>query len=180
MRVSLASKRYASAFFQHIKENNSSSAESIWAEMSQLAVLAKDSKEFSNIISNPTISSEEKHAVFRSLNESKKISNELYNFIQVLIDKKRLNLFVEIEASIRELILLDENKLEAEAVFAAKADESVKKEITAKLEKLTGKKIILKDVVDPSIIGGVKIKLGSQLFDATIKGQLDRIKLQLS
>lgn len=179
MRVSLAAKRYASAFFNYVMESNSSEADKIWDEVSSLSSLIESSSDFSNIIHNPTISSEDKHLVFKKLNDEKKISTDVYKFINVLIEKKRLSLFSEIEYSIREQKLEHENKLEAEAVFAFKADDSVKSEISKKLEKITGKKIILKDVVDPSIIGGVKIKVGSNLYDATIKGQLDRLKLDL-
>ena len=50
----------------------------------------------------------------------------------------------------------------------------VKKELVKRLEHLTGKTIVLKDKIDPSVIGGVRVKLGSRLYDATIKGQLDK------
>ena len=102
-----------------------------------------------------------------------------YKFIAVLIEKKRLTLFADIEKSVQQFIMEAENKVEAEAVFAEAANDAVKKELVKRLEHLTGKTIVLKDKIDPSVIGGVKVKLGSRLYDATIKGQLDKLKASL-
>ena len=131
------------------------------------------------MVKNPTISQEDKYAIFESLKKSGKISDELFKFIALLIEKKRLILIADIDKAIKSFIMEAENKVEAEAVFASKADDAVKKELVKRLEYLTGKKVILQEKVDPSVIGGVKVKLGSKLFDATIKGQLDKLKTSL-
>lgn len=172
-------KRYAGAFFSYINANHKGSATKIWEELSGVASLSDFSSDFANVVKNPTISHEEKLAVFSALNKAGKLSDELYKFIAILIEKKRLVLLADVDKAIKQLIMEAENKIEAEAIFADKAGDSVKKELVKKLEKLTGKTIVLKDKVDPSVIGGVKVKLGSKLFDATIKGQLDKLKISL-
>ena len=131
------------------------------------------------MVKNPTISQEDKYAIFESLKKSGKISEEFYKFIAVLIEKKRLILIADIDKAVKKLIMEAENKVEAEAVFASSAKDDVKKELVKRLEYLTGKKVILQEKVDPSVIGGVRVKLGSKLFDATIKGQLDKLKASL-
>ena len=172
-------RRYAGAFFAHINANHSSSAAKIWEELSSLASLYHTSADFANVVKNPTISQEDKSAIFESLKKSGKISEELYKFVALLIEKKRLILIADIDKAVKNLIMEAENKVEAEAVFASKATVDVKKELVKRLEYLTGKKIILQEKVDPSVIGGVRVKLGSKLFDATIKGQLDKLKASL-
>ncbi len=172
-------KRYAGAFFSHINANHKSGAAKVWDELSSLAALYHTSSDFANIVKNPTFSQEDKAAVFLALKKSGKISEELYKFMAVLVEKKRLNLLSDIDKAVKQFIMDAENKLEVEAIFASAATESVKKDLVGRLEKLTGKKIILKETVDPSIIGGVKVKMGSNLFDATIKGQLDKLKSSL-
>ena len=172
-------RRYAGAFFAHINANHSSSAAKIWEELSSLASLYNTSTDFANVVKNPTISQEDKYAIFESLKKSGKISEELYKFIAVLIEKKRLILIADIDKAVKKLIMEAENKVEAEAVFASSAKDDVKKELVKRLEHLTGKTIVLKDKIDPSVIGGVRVKLGSRLYDATIKGQLDKLKASL-
>lgn len=174
----LIARRYADAFYSFIKSSNGN-IDKVYEELSGLSSLVETSKDFANIIKNPTISQDEKSSVFESLNKANKISKELLQFILILIDKKRLNLLVEIEKSVKSIMLLAENKIEAEAIFAEAATDSVKEEIIKKLEKLTGKKVILKDSVDKDLIGGVKVKLGSQLYDGTVRGQLNKLKTSL-
>lgn len=172
-------RRYAGAFFSYINANHASSAAKIWDELSALASLCSTNSDFANVVKNPTISHEEKLAIFSALKKSGKISDELYKFIAVLIEKKRLILLADIDKSVKQFIMEAENKLEAEAIFAEAASDAVKKELVKRLEHLTGKTIVLKDKIDPSVIGGVKVKLGSRLYDATIKGQLDKLKASL-
>ncbi len=172
-------KRYAGAFFSHINANHKVGAAKVWDELSSLSSLYHSSSDFANIVKNPTISQEDKTAVFKALHKAGKISDELYKFIAVLIEKKRLILLSDINNAVKQFIMDAENKVEAEAVFASAAAEGIKKDLVKRLEKLTGKNVILKEKVDPSIIGGVKVKIGSNLFDATIKGQLDKLKTSL-
>ena len=172
-------RRYAGAFFSFINTNHAGSAAKVWDELSALAELYHTNSDFANVVKNPTIPHEEKLAIFSSLKKSGKISDELYKFIALLIEKKRLILLADIDKAVKHLIMESENKVEAEAVFASNADDSVKKELVKRLEYITGKTVVLKDKVDPSVIGGVRVKLGSILFDATIKGQLDKLKASL-
>ena len=78
-------RRYAGAFFSYINQNHASSAAKIWEEFSALASLCSTSSDFANVIKNPTISNDEKLAIFSALKKSGRISDELYKFIAVLI-----------------------------------------------------------------------------------------------
>lgn len=178
MNTQIVAKRYAGALFSYIKESGESPK--IWEELDNLAELAVKSLEFANIIKNPVITNEEKLAVFSALKSSGKLTGTLFNFLSLLIDKKRLFLLTEIDAEIKKQILSERGEIKADATFASEADESVKKELEKKLSGLTGKKVLLNSIIDPAVIGGVKIRLGSILYDATIKGQLDKLKASLS
>lgn len=177
MNIQIVAKRYAGALFQDVKEKKESPK--IWEELSALAGLVKTSPEFANIVRNPIITGEEKKAVFSALKSDGKISGTLFNFLSLLIEKKRLFLLVDIDAEIKGLILKENGEMEAEAVFAVKPGEKARKELEEKLSSITGKKILLKESVDPRLIGGVRVRLGSMLYDASIRGQLDRLKAGL-
>lgn len=177
MNFQIIAKRYANALFMEIEETKGS--KKIWEELGELASLAGTNPDFANVIKNPTILDNEKKSIFAVLKKEGKISPILYNFLCLLVDKKRLVLLPEIDKAIRKLVIDESGQIEAEAVFASKPDAEAKKELEKKLSNLTGKKVILHEVVDPSVIGGVKVRMGSILYDATIKGQVEKLKATL-
>ena len=177
MNIQIVAKRYAGALFGDVKGKQDASK--IWEELSALSELVRVSPEFANIVKNPLITNEEKRAVFSALKSGGKISGTLFNFLSLLIDKKRLFLLNEIDAEIKRLILKENGEMEAEAVFAVEPGETAKDELRKKLSSITGKSVLLKGTVDPRIIGGVKVRLGSVLYDASIRGQLDKLKAGL-
>lgn len=177
MNVQIIAKRYADALFT--QAGGAKKSQKMWDELHELANLAEINNDFKNLIKNPVIQDSEKKAVFKALNEGGKVSDILYNFICLLIEKKRLNILVDVNAEIHKLVLQEDGEIEALAVFASKPDSGEKKDLESKLSALTGKKVLLKDSVDTSIIGGVKVRMGSILYDATVKGQLDKLKSRM-
>lgn len=177
MNVQIIAKRYADALFAQIEETEGASK--IWDELKELALLSETGSDFSDVVKSPLILPEEKEAVFRALKDSGKISGVLYNFISLLIEKKRLEILPDIYKEIHKLVLNEKNEIEAEAVFASKPGAEAKKELTRRLENITGKKVILMETIDPSVIGGVKVRMGSMLYDATVKGQVEKLKASL-
>lgn len=177
MNFQIIAKRYADALFAEIEETKGS--KKIWEELGELASLAETNHDFANVIKNPTILDEEKKSVFAVLKKEGKISPILFNFLCLLVDKKRLALLHEIDKAIKKLVLNEEGEIEAEAVFASIPKAEAKKELVKKLSDMTGKKVILHEVIDPTVIGGVKVRMGSILYDATIKGQVEKLKATL-
>ena len=102
MNIQIVAKRYAGAIFSDVKERNESPK--IWEELSALVKLMEDSVEFANVVKNPVISDDEKIAVFSALKANGKICNTLFNFVSLLIEKKRLFLLSEIDAEIKRII----------------------------------------------------------------------------
>lgn len=177
MNVQIIAKRYADALFT--ESGGVKNSKKLWDELHELAILVQTNRDFKNLIKSPVILDSEKEAVFRALKDSGKISEILFNFIRLLIDKKRLSIISDIDSEIHKLVLNEAGEVEALAVFASKPESADKKELESKLSNLTGKKVLLKDSVDASVIGGVKVRMGSILYDATVKGQLDRLKSRM-
>lgn len=147
--------------------------------LNSLADLIKSNDDFRALINNPVISIEEKLAVFKAMADQKMIEKDTLNFLSLLLEKGRLSLIPFINAEVKALLLEVENKVEADVTFAAKPSDEVKKDLVKRLETITGKTVVLKESVDKSLIGGVRVKIGSSLYDATIKGQLDELVLAL-
>lgn len=177
MNAQIIAKRYAEALFDQAGKHKN--AKKIWEELHNLAELSGKSADFANLIKNPLIFAHEKEVVFKTLKDSGKISKILYDFLCLLIEKKRLAILAEIDMEISKLVLAQNGEIEVEATFAATPKTEMKKELEKKISDITGKKVILKEIVDPSVIGGVKVRMGSMLYDATVKGQLEKLKASL-
>lgn len=177
MNVQIIAKRYADALFT--QAGGAKNSKKMWDELHELAALVQTNQDFKNLVKSPVILDSEKEAVFKALKDGGKISDVLYNFICLLIEKKRLNIISDIDAEIHKLVLSDAGEIEALAVFASKPESAEKKELETKLSTLTGKKVLLKDSVDSSVIGGVKVRMGSILYDATVRGQLNKLKSRM-
>jgi F-type H+-transporting ATPase subunit delta len=136
------------------------------------------SRELRVFLDNPIISSEKKGKVLKELFDSR-VSSDLTNFLQFLVEKGRENLLLEI--SKRFLFLSNQklNRVDVDIVSAIELDEKQKAEIKTKLEKMVNKTITSSFKVDASIIGGFKARFSDTVVDASIKHQLEMLKKKL-
>ncbi len=177
MNIRSIAKRYADAFYDDYKASGEKLP--IWQELDELTKLQNTSADFEAVIKNPLVNTEDKMAVFTALHKEGKISDVLFKYISLLIKKGRLVLLESVNDEIKHKLLAEKGEIDAVATFAAPVDKGVKDELEAKLTKVIGKKVNLREEIDPQIIGGVKVKLGSMLYDASVKGQLEKLKVSL-
>ena len=98
------------------------------------------------------------------------------NFCNLLADKERLAAIPDISASFTTLLDDTQGILRGELVSAVELSAAKKKAIAAELEKKSGKKLVLGFAKDESILGGVMLKIGDKVLDASIKAQLQILK----
>lgn len=173
MKANVVSKRYAIALYDVAKE--SSQIESLIEEYGSFVNSCKDSGEFLEFIMNPLISRDDKIKVFDEL-KGKSVSDTLYSFLVLLAKKNRLPILLEVYDVLRALYMEEKGEVEAEVSVAAEISDADAEEIKAVLSKVTGKKVSLDVKVDPSILGGLVARVNSDLFDASVKGQLNKFK----
>ncbi|MFN9174037.1 MAG: ATP synthase F1 subunit delta, partial [Synechocystis sp.] len=104
----------------------------------------------------------------------------LVNFLMLVVDKRRIIFLAAIAeqylAALREFT----NTVLAEVTSALKLTDAQKEQVTAKVKQLTGAQSVeLATKVDPEILGGIVIKVGSQVFDSSLRGQLRRVGISL-
>src|ERR1019366_448636 len=102
------------------------------------------------------------------------------NFVQVLIEYRRLAQLSEIRALYEELKLAHQGVLEAEIHSAFPIDQAQVRVLVAKLESKYQRKVRPVISVDPQLIGGVRIVVGDRVFDATVRGRLDAMSAALT
>ncbi|MBS1990862.1 MAG: ATP synthase F1 subunit delta [Cyanobacteria bacterium SZAS LIN-3] len=140
-------------------------------------VIASD-REMTIIINHPAIDSAEKKRFLSGLFEGK-ISELTANLIGLLADKRRLDLIPFIETGYRELLNKRKNIVSASLVCAERLADTQVANIKAQLAEHLGKTLELEVRVDPSLIGGVVLKMGDQVIDGSLNGQLKALEKQL-
>lgn len=161
-------KRYAIALYEIAKEG--SKVDEIILEFGQVCDILDEHKELKEIIEHPQISSSEKKSVLRSIFKDN-IDKDLLGFLDLLIDKDRIeNLRAKFEEV--ELVMLEKsNKVKAIVKTCVKLDDNQRKLLIEKLENKYHKKVILEEKIDESIIGGVYLKVGNDVIDGTLSHQ---------
>ena len=145
----------------------------------ELDTLLADSQEFKDFVLNPVIKNEDKKAVLRQVMGD--ANPYLVNFMMLLVDKRRI-VFLEpiVEQYLSLLRKLNQTVL-AEVTSAQELNDEQKNQIVEKVKGIVeARDVELKTRVDPSLIGGVIIKVGSKVIDASLRGQLRRISVSLN
>lgn len=133
---------------------------------------------FRHFLNHPEIPQDiKKDAVKQGL--SQKISREMLNFIFFVIDKKRQDSLQEIFREYSNLYRKYKEQRYAKIYTVVPLTEEQKLDIKAKLDYLYDADVIIENILEPEIIGGMVIRTGFQVIDGSIKSALDRIKAAL-
>ncbi len=172
----LVSARYATALFDVAVEGNKK--KELMEELNNINFLFEENKSFMEIYKSPVISNSEKKDLIKKIFEGK-VSDYMYNFLRVLVDKNRVSYISGIFNEFKKLYNDSENIAEAIAITAIKLSDEKLEKLKANLCKITNKTIILENQVDKEVIGGMLIKIGEQELDGTLKKRLNEIKENL-
>jgi F-type H+-transporting ATPase subunit delta len=168
--------RYAKALLRNVGMENAPQA---LTELISINDLMVRSKEFRSLLINPTFTSEERASVIKSLTEKLKLSESTVRFVLHITDVGVIAALSDIIRIATNLYL--ERKKRAKAVVMTPIEISKDRENTLKasLKKMTDRDVDLEYVIDPSLLGGILIKMGSTMYDTSIKGQLRLLKDEL-
>jgi F-type H+-transporting ATPase subunit delta len=167
----LVEKRYAQA----IMELSQNDIEVIRQELEEFVVIYNLDKEFSSFLVNPTIKADKKQAVIRNV-FTDKLSKNMLNFILLLISKKRIKKIPEIYEQLVCLINEKSNVLDMKIITAEPLDEQQLLRIKEKFrDKYNAVAVKSEEIVDASIIGGIKVLIGDKVYDGSIKGRIESL-----
>jgi F-type H+-transporting ATPase subunit delta len=177
--VATVTKTYAQAFADVVFASGLDPGR-ILQETQALAELVAGSKELREVWRSPAISPAQKRAVLDALVGRIGISGPVRNFMAVMIDHRRTQFLAPI---VKEFELELDRRLgftAAEITSARELNDSERQGLEDQVARLTGKKVRAQYFEDRSILGGAVIRLGSTIYDGSVKGQLDRIREQLT
>ncbi len=166
-------KRYAKAFFEIATEEGL--YEKYYEELNSFSALLKESESLKEFLANPIFDQADKRAVVATLLERINLSQITTNFLNLLVDKRRIGILPEIEDCYR--ILMDNalKKVRVNVKSAFPLSSELKDKLQKKLEELTGKEVEMSLAEDASLLGGIIVRVGDKLYDGSIKTQLNNI-----
>ncbi len=181
MTLSAVATRYANALADVVTARGSSLApEAALAELRAFESALRESPELRAALETPAVSTSRKKAVVGRIVDVLKISPVTRNFLFVLIDHRRTGSFGEIVHAFQASLDERTGVLPAEIASASEMNEAERAALAAELEKLTGKRIRMTYAVDRSLIGGIVAKVGSTLYDGSVRGSLESLERRLS
>ena len=168
------SKSYALALYELSKD--SSELDNVESQMKSLNALLKESKDFREIVSSPTVSKEEKKNVILEVANNNSFPETLKKFLGLVAIRNRLFFLDKIIESFLNLVADNKGELKAKLISSKKLTEDQKKEIENDLSKDFQSKLNLDYKHDPDLIAGLIIQVGSIMVDTSVKTKLKNLK----
>lgn len=170
---------YARAFADVVLSAHLDADRSI-AELRVIASLLQESVDLRRVWENPAVPAEQKRRLLDVIAERDGISKQVRNLVAVLIDHRRIHFLEPIIAQLGKELDARLGFAEAQITSSRTLDDAEKREFEAQVGKLTGKKVRAQYGQDASLLGGAVVRLGSTIYDGSVKGQLERLKEAIS
>jgi F-type H+-transporting ATPase subunit delta len=166
---------YALAFADVVLSAHLDADRSI-AELRMIASLLAESSDLKRVWENPAIPAEQKRRVLDVIVQRDGISTQVRNLVAVLIDHRRVHFFQPIIRQVEKELDARLGFAEARITSARELADAEKREFEAQVASLTGKKVRAHYEQDASLLGGALLRVGSTIYDGSVKGQLERMK----
>ena len=168
---------YASALFDLARSENQLAQ--VETGLSDVSRLIGESEDFSRYLRSPVISSDVKASALNAILERAKVSETVANFLRVVAQNGRLFALDQIITAYRELAAEARGETTAEVTSAAPLTAEQAAALAETLKAKLGKTVTLNQFVDPSLIGGLQVKVGSQMIDSSLKTKLAAMKVAM-
>lgn len=145
-----------------------------------IAGLLSESPELPRVWENPAVPADQKRRLLDAIVHREGIEPHVRNLIAVLIDHRRVQFLSRITEQLEKELDARLGFAEAHITSARELGDAEKRALEAQIEKVTGKKIRARFGLDASLLGGAVVRVGSTIYDGSVKGQLEKIKQAIS
>jgi len=174
MSVETVARRYATALADVVTKTNET--DSVQTELKTWEELITANNDLQTAFRNPSISQVNKEKVLENLIEKTRPTKTTANFLRVLLRNSRLTEISEINQKFSSVLEERSGAVSAQITSARVLSEAEKSELQMSLQQLTGKNLKLNFETDETLIGGVVTRLGSTVYDGSVKTQLAELK----
>lgn len=181
MTGSVAATRYARALCEVVLDSDSDlDARDVQAQLQRIEELLAQSPELRHVMYSPAVASAKKRAVIARFAGQLGLAPKVRNFVYVVIDHRRMRQLSLIRQAFE--LAVDEalGFVKADVMSAQPLDGRQRAALEAGLIKVTGKRVRMQFATDEALIGGVTARIGSTVFDGSVRGRLDALKRRLS
>jgi F-type H+-transporting ATPase subunit delta len=178
MSIQTVARRYASALADVVLERGE--AKEVQKELQQWEDLLRSSANLQEVFRNPTIALDKKRAVLNKLLERAKPRATTGNFLKVLLQNQRLTELPEINRKFADILDERSGMVAATVTTARPVPDNVQQNLQEKLMVLTRRKVRLNFQQDPELIGGLVTRVGSTVYDGSVRSQLQQIKEKMA
>ena len=172
--VSGVSGRYATALFDLAREERSIDA--VRADLDRFEAMLADSPELTRLVRSPVFSADTQLKALAPILDKAGISGTAAKFLKVLTANRRLFVVADVSRAFRALVARFKGEATADVTVAEALSDKNLDSLKTALKSVTGKDVVLNVKVDPSIIGGLVVKLGSRMVDSSLRTKLNAIK----
>jgi F-type H+-transporting ATPase subunit delta len=174
--MSVVDRVYARALFDAAVDEGR--LDEVRAEVAELAEAVAEVPELRELLRNPQLDPRARAAALEDILQGGE--QLVRNFVLLLADKGRSAQFEEIARELERLVAEREGILHAELTTAVELSDAEAKDLLGQIERAAGRKVEATRAVDPDLIGGIVIQVGSHRLDASVRGRLDRLRRELA
>jgi F-type H+-transporting ATPase subunit delta len=172
--VSGMAGRYATALFELAREANS--LDQVMTDLDRFDVLVAENPDLLRLVRSPVFSAEEQESALVAVLERAGIVGSAANFLRLVTANRRLFAVRDMIRAFRTLVARHKGEVTAQVTVAERLGEKHLAALKDALNSVTGKDVALDIRVEPAIIGGLVVKIGSRMVDASLKTKLNSIK----
>ena len=168
---------YAAALFE--LSQSEGSVDAVESSLADVEKLAGESEDFRRFLRSPVISADEKSGALSKILAEAKLNPIVSNFLGVIARNGRLFALPAIIKAFKTLAAQGRGEATADVTSAAPLSAAQRTSLADTLKQKLGKTVTLTEHVDPSLIGGLQVKVGSQMIDSSLKTKLSAIKVAM-
>ena len=178
MSSQTVARRYASALADVIIERREE--EQVKEELAAWERMILANRPLLEAFRNPTVPYEQKEKVLREIIMRTKVRSTTENFLRLLLKNQRLPELPEVNAKLAQVLDERAGIVSAEILSARPVSDRIKASLDEKLGQVTGKRIRLSFDIDEMLLGGIVTRIGSTIYDGSVRNQLERLAEELA
>ncbi len=169
--------RYARALLDALQGQDAEGAD---RELASFEAAWKESAPLRSVFLDPSIKAAKKIEILDRLNEKLEMSRPVRNFVAVILRHERMDGFEAILGEFRRLLRGERGVVKAEWTSARALGEDERQAVEARIRELTGRALQAEFHEDPTLLGGARLRIGSTIYDGSVRGRLDALREKLA
>ncbi|RME49311.1 MAG: ATP synthase F1 subunit delta [Deltaproteobacteria bacterium] len=169
-------RRYAKALYLLAEEEKADRRQRFGEDLHTFATLVAENDELREALFNPIYPAVERTKIIRALGKKLKLLKRVQEFLAFLVGEKRISYVMAIDAAYQQLLDVSLGRVRAHIVTATPLDEEVVERLRSALQKMLDREPIVSVEHDPGVIGGIRLTVGSTVYDGTVQTRLENLR----